>query len=642
MLASDERPLVPLGSGQRLVAAGLLATFLALALWGAWTKSETYDEPMYILSSYSYLMTADFSLNREHPPPAKLLIGLPLLFLDLELPDDYQHRPGIVFTFFSQQPRVSGHTILFMARLSGIVLAAIMGLYVLRWGRLAFGNGAGLVAMALTLLNPNILAHCRLATNDMAYTVFSLACCFHVWRWLTTERRASLGWGALALGLAIGSKFTAFALLPVVGTVVLVESIRRRRPALLGWATLALFAAAGVLWLSYLGEARSLDAVRGHVRFTARGGGPAIFTFQVLEDTLRAVFGESTPVPLLSLLKGLDYQFMHVDLGHLTYYWGEVAKTGSWHFYLVTTLLKNPVAWVLLLVLACVVWRRTWRGFTHEWCLLAFVALQYLVFSSANVQLGFKYVLPVLPCLALMACRVFAEDKSGGERRPPDRIQVWTAAVLVVLVTLSCHLVFDDEPGEHGLGHWFPLGLASAVVLLLLRPSLLRLSAAILLSRPVALGRDGFVAAGSLLVVVATAEAMARQPDNLMYFNEWAGGPDLGSYYSVMGDDWGQDTSALGRWMQAHGVEQIFYDYYGTADPEAWGVRYRASFTASGSDPEAGLYAVHLALLRRNPDAYPYLLSQEPIAKLGGSIYVYDVSDEDLRDVRAQLKAARR
>lgn len=620
----SDRP-EPLSGKARLAVAGLIAVYLGLALWGAWVKSETYDEPMYVLAGYSYVTTGDLSLNREHPPLGKYLMGLPLLLLDIELPDDYQQQAGINFSFLSHQPRVDPHTLLFTARLGGIALGVLLGLYVLAWARRAFGNSAALVALALCLLNPNILAHCRVAANDMAPTVFIFACCYHFWRWLEADDRGSLLWGGVTLGLALGSKLSALMLLPVLGLIVLVETLRRRRPALLGWATLALLAAAGVLWLLYLGEARSLAEARQHARFIPPYSSGVVFGLSGLEQFLETVFGVDTPIPLLSFLKGIDHQASHAATGHMTYYWGEATKTGSWAFYLVSTLIKNPVGMVLLLLLGFSAWRRSWRGFAHEAALLAFVASQYLLFSTADVQLGFKYILPVVPFLAVMASRVLAEDVSG-KAGLCSRSEALRGALLVVAAALAGQLIFD-EPGEQSLGYWLPLAGALGC-------------AALIVTRRDAAGRPLLGAAALLLTFWAGGDVMARQPHNLMYFNQWAGGPDLGAYYSIVGDDWGQDTAGLGRWMADHEVEDIVYDYYGTADPEVWGVRSRPSFASGGFTPFTGLVAVHAVLLYRQPLAYTWLADKQPLAKIGWSIYVYDLSQEDVDAWLAARRAA--
>ncbi len=609
---------------QRGAVALLLATFAGLATWGAWSKSETYDEPMYIFTAYSYVVTGDLSLNREHPPLAKYLMGLPLLLLDLQLPDDYQQRPGFPFAFISHQPNADHHWILFLARMPGVLLGLLLGLYVLQWGRWAFGNGAGLVALLLYALNPNILAHCRVAANDFAVTTFIFAASFHVWRWLDRGSRRSLALGSLTLGCALGSKLTALVLLPIIGVIVLVVAIARRRPVLVGQAFLALFGAAGVLWLLYMGEARSLDHARQHARFIARGETDVVFAppegadVSPIETTLEGVFGADTPIPLLSFIKGFDHQTHHTRAGHLTYFWGQISSDGFWNFYLVSWLIKNPEAFSLLILLGLAALRRTWRGGVHEACLYVFVISQFLLFSTAKVQLGFKYILPVVPFLCVAAARVLAVGRETGRGACPGALERVCGAVAVVGLGVGGALLLHDG-GPRGF-LW--LGMSGCVFI--------ALEIVLATERRPTPWRQGI----ALLLAWAAASGLWYQPDNLMYFNGWAGGPDNGHTYSVIGDDWGQDTAGLGRWMDEQGLDHIYYDYYGTADPETWGVRSTPTFAHPRAfEPIEGLVAVHVTALMRQAPRYDFWLGElEPIHKIGHTIFIYDVTEEQRVD----------
>ncbi len=586
--------------------AVLLALFAGLATWQAWSKSETYDEPMDIYTGYSYVRTGDFSLNREHPPLAKLLMGLPLLALDLTLPADYQQRAGNPLEFYARQPHASVHQILFLARLPGVLLGLALCLYVFRWARLAFGQTAGLAALSLCALNPNLIGHAVVASNDFGATLFCFATAYHVWRWLETGARASLALAALTLGLAIGTKLTALLLLPVLGLLVLGVAIRRRRPALAGSALLALLAAGGVLWLLYGGEARSLTDASRHARFVRPGPEAGIFGTPGVEDGLRRVFGDDTPIPLLSFLKGIDHQRDHAAGGHQNYFHGRLGEAGSPLFYVTTFLIKNPEALTLLLLLGLLSLPRTRRGAVHEAALHGFPLLVMLVFSASDVQLGFKYVLPVVPFACVAASRVLAAGPDG--RPAMSRREAVAGGVLLVAAALALFLGFKDAD-ELRTGPWAPLLLAG---LCAARPLLAR-------------GRRVAPAAG-LLLAWSAGSSLGQQPDNLMYFNAWVGGPDNGWRWSVLGDDWGQDTAGLGRWMKAHGIEHLRYDYYGEGDPEAWGVRSTPCWGGPKDYvPPADLVAVHVSLLVRQPGNYTWLAGHEPIATIGHTIRVYDL-----------------
>jgi len=593
----------------------LIALFCGLVLHGAWVKSETYDEPLTLLASWSYVQTGDFSFNREHPPLAKLLIGLALLPLGPELPPDYQHLPAPAYTFYAGQPSLSLRLMLFCARLPGVVLGVLLLLYVHRWARVAFGSTAALLALALAATNPNLLAHARVAGNDFAVTVFMFAACYHGWRWLAAGQRRHMALLGLTLGLALGSKLTALLLLPVLGLAVLGVALRRRRPVLLLRAALVLLMAGGVLWLLYLGEARSLSEARSHARFQPRGQHGVVFALPYVEDTLEAVFGVDTPIPLLSYLKAIDHQFQHAAHGHMSYFWGEVGAEGHPAFYLVTGALKNPVGLVLLLLAGLASWRRTHRGALHETVLHGATLLMLLLFSRADVQLGFKYMLPAVPFLAVMASRLLAPGRGAGAGAgagvAAPREALGVAAVLA-LAGAGLVLVFD-EPGGPAPADGLPLAVGLGLALVLGWRA----------TRAASVPLMGSVA---VLASWAVLSSLSQHPHHLMYFNEWAGGPDRGTYYSVVGDDWGQDTALLGRWMASQGIDHITYDYYGTADPERWGVRSVPSWAGVSERTPEGLLAVHVALQRRLPEAYEFLEGRRPVAVLGHSIRVFDLS----------------
>jgi hypothetical protein len=81
------------------------------------------------------------------------------------------------------------------------------------------------------------------------------------------------------------------------------------------------------------------------------------------------------------------------------------------------------------------------------------------------------------------------------------------------------------------------------------------------------------VLTGALLAWYAIGTVRVH-PHYLAYFNELAGGPANG--YRLLVDsnlDWGQDLKGLKAWMDEHHVGEIKLSYFGTADPEYYGIR---------------------------------------------------------------------
>jgi hypothetical protein len=151
-----------------------------------------------------------------------------------------------------------------------------------------------------------------------------------------------------------------------------------------------------------------------------------------------------------------------------------------------------------------------------------------------------------------------------------------------------------------------------------------------------------------LLTVLSTTRAA---PHHLAYFNEaagfpqsiWKGGSGFG--YRYLGDsnvDWGQDLRGLSRYMKDEGIPMIYLSYFGNVPPEVYGIRFQYApaygFLARpaidvlppGTDPE--LFAISVYNLQgvhfKDRTLYDWLRWREPVAKIGNSIFVYDVTGD--------------
>jgi len=139
-----------------------------------------------------------------------------------------------------------------------------------------------------------------------------------------------------------------------------------------------------------------------------------------------------------------------------------------------------------------------------------------------------------------------------------------------------------------------------------------------------AFGRRGLAMGGAALLAGA-AESLAVHPHHLMFFNLWAGGPEGGPRYLVVGDDWGQDQRRLGEWQRKTRPWRLFYTYY-NGDPAHWGITYEDPPCA----PQPGYYALHAVEVHRPkrvaPGCLDWLTVEPPDARLGYSIYLYQVN----------------
>lgn len=159
-------------------------------------------------------------------------------------------------------------------------------------------------------------------------------------------------------------------------------------------------------------------------------------------------------------------------------------------------------------------------------------------------------------------------------------------------------------------------------------------------------GRRWAEGATAVVLLWHIGTALWIHPHYLSYFNREVGGPANG--YRLLLDsnvDWGQDLLRLQEWMAEHDVEQVKLGWFGTADPDYYGLNYtplpgfpRQPFYGlwthppfNPANPEPGIYAISATALWEMPlpdgqkHVYAWFREREPDDRVGYSILVYEV-----------------
>jgi hypothetical protein len=146
---------------------------------------------------------------------------------------------------------------------------------------------------------------------------------------------------------------------------------------------------------------------------------------------------------------------------------------------------------------------------------------------------------------------------------------------------------------------------------------------------------------GAPLVFTAFS-ALRVAPHQLAYFNEWVGGPEEGyRYLSDSNLDWGQDLKGLKAYMEKENLPMIYFSYFGTAPPAYYGIHYqyvpgtwplewppptdRVPDTAPRKILAISVYNLQDVSNAHAP-LFRWLWQRQPIAKIGYSIFVYDLT----------------
>jgi hypothetical protein len=549
-------------------------------------KSATFDEASHLSSAYEYLVTGVFRQHLDHPPLADQIAAFPLLFLKLQLPTDEASQKSLIRfgnRFVYRNVR-DADTILLWGRLPVVLLTVLLGWVVFSWGRELGHPGAGLLALFLCVFDPNILAHGRLATNDLAVTCFSFIAVYRFWKLLSSPGWANVIWAGLAFGLSQASKFSAVLLAPILVLLAALwllsghemhapfplpgSRLLSQRSGLIGaYALVAVFFTIfligfALVWADYrfevgtvLGEERQLSWLDERLDGSR------------WESAVRYLFWE-LPIPAHKYIYGLAVKYTHTEAGRPTFLMGDLSGEGWWYYFLIAFLIKTPIPLLILLTVATIltVVQRTsfWR---QEAFLLIPVLIWFGVNSSSGFNLGYRHLLPALPFLFVFAGQVVAVEKIRWQ------------TVIVGLVAILCV--------------WQLVGI------------------------------------------------LRIHPHYLAYFNELVGGPENGHKYLVDSNlDWGQDLKGLGAYLKAQDVDRVELSYFGTADPAYYGIGYTClpSFGILSKDKcpiepgfqgRSGVFALSATHLQgvylNDPHTFDWLKEREPEAVIGYSIFVYRV-----------------
>lgn len=420
-------------TGRRVVAivVALLAIQTALVAALVHRESLTFDEGDHMFAGYMMWKTADFGLNPEHPPLAKLLATVPVLGEKMWVPPlqgrDFKKEAYLDGRDWLARNDGASQRLVFRMRLATGLLALGLSLTVFFAAREWFGTGAALVALTLLVFDPNIMAHSALVTTDIGVSLFLLASIYAFYRYVSRPTVARLLAAGLVTGLLAATKHSGILLIPMMVPVVLYEVFRaqpgtRLRQALRLCAASAtiILVAVVVLWAFY------------GFRYAARPAGLALSTplaeyVGPLNHTDAAIvlwFAQHHLLPESYLMGLVDVKRM--AQWYPTFIFGKVHAHGVWYYFPAVILIKTTLGLLILCALALFAALTGKIGRTRELVYVLVPGAVYLIIAMASgIDIGARHILP----LYTMAC-IFAASGIAALARNSRR---W-GAIGVVLV----------------------------------------------------------------------------------------------------------------------------------------------------------------------------------------------------------------
>ncbi|EPD68125.1 hypothetical protein HMPREF1211_00671 [Streptomyces sp. HGB0020] len=324
----------------------LLAQMAAAMVTTAVQQTPTIDEPIYVATAADYLHEHRVRFNPEHPPLGKLVIAAGVAIAHPHVDTKYQGDQSEFGRHVLYESGNDPWRLMFWARLPMIVLTLLFGLVVFAFARELAGRVAGVTALALYALSPDVIAHGSLATLDVPAAGFVLTSAWLLWR-ARRRPRLYVPLAGVALGAALATKMNVLPAVPVLMALaawsVWRVGARDRRRILVraSWAALVTaVVAVAVVWASYL----------------------------VVDPALRPQTGQ--PVPAVHGLKGLLVQLMpfpqsyrdgmRIQFGLENYPWqgflfGHLYTGSRWYYLPAALLVKTPLGMLALWAAGAVV-----------------------------------------------------------------------------------------------------------------------------------------------------------------------------------------------------------------------------------------------------------------------------------------------
>jgi len=578
----------------------LLGICFLMAFLSSRNMSLTMDEKAHIPSGYSYLAFRDYRLNPEHPPLAKDLAALPLLFLDLNFPTqdkswteevNGQWDAGYQFIFNSGN---DPDQIIFWARLPMMVLLIFLGWFIFFWVKKLGGNKAGLMALTLFSFSPTFLAHGRLVTTDVAAALGFLIAAYFWINFLKKPTFKNIFIAGIILGIALCLKFSPILLIPSFAFITVVYAFlskngpfKNKLKSTLSYAGKAviagIIAVVVVIWPIYQFHVSNYPVER---QVSDTKAVLASYSSDLVKNIAAELAGNPVWRPIGQYALGLLMATQRVAGGNTVYFMGQVSGNAWKQYFPVMYLLKVPLAFHILTLIIIILWMmavkknhflkkttnrlgRWTKEHIAEFSLLVIFIVYWLTSITGNLNIGIRHILPVFPIMYIFISVGFFRLTDEIKKR---KIKIALSAFMVILMA------------------WY---------------------------------------------VIASLLAF---PHYLSYYNELAGGSENGYKYAVDSNyDWGQDLKQLADFVEKNNIQEINVSYFGGDDP-GYRLGNKLSGTSISTIPEEnkGWLAISATFLQenrakpapgfdKNTAGLEWLNNFEPASRAGYSIFIYNI-----------------
>ncbi len=584
----------------KILSAVIIALAAFLAIASVWHDAPIVDEIPHIGAGYGYISEQSYKLNPEHPPFAKDLAGLAMKFSGFETTAgheafiDHSRTINDQWTFgrdLIYHTNNDSVKLVHAVKIPMVFIFILSALMVFYWARKLYGEHASIIATVLFSLSPTVIAHSRLVTTDAAALFGVLIASYCFLNYLAHRSHKNFWLSAITLGIALICKFSTFLLIPFFFILAIVWAIVHRKSlfsflgSMVAVVALAFIVIVGPIYQLHLLNYPATEQKADTTSLLASYGN------RILAEGVITASGTPVLRPFAEYGLGLLMVTQRIAGGNQIYFLGKVVNTGGPLYFPLVYLLKEPLAFFMLLLLAIATAlafprRGSVRSIlSHHFteCAMLLWLFIYWAFSiDSTVNIGVRHLMPVYGFTVILVAGQLARIWDHGLDGRSFFRRIFTSKSLIV-VLLVWYLV------ESLLS--FPHYLSSFNELALLRPSWTA-------------GQGSYIPGGH-------------------------------NYVTDSNVDWGQDLWRLADWVKENNIKKINLDYFGWADQEYYlgntfkwimGGQYKNREQFLNDNPQGGYIAISATYFQGSiysNDNYLWLKNKKPIAMIGNSIFVW-------------------
>lgn len=404
----------------------LLSIFFIVTLTSSLSESPIQDEG-HIITGFLYLRYGNLTFNSGSPLLADAISASPLLLISksIVIPQKQEYfQIGYVHTFvrdFFMTNKRNIDLILLLARLPVMLAGVLLGLIIFLWAKQWYGYMAGIIALSLYVIEPNMLAHSHYVTTDIFFALFFVATLFFLQQYILKKQKIYQILFIIFFVASQLTKITAIFLFPVCFFIFYFYSdkhmiIDKIKESFIKIFILGIISIIGIntfygwrdvgLPLAYY--LKQDNSVRGSGYSLRQIESSLPFHGTKLGRVSEYIYN-TVPLPITyQYTKTLGWVYFRSKIPHQAFLVGYYFDEGWKLYFPIVTLLKMPISLLLFLCFSVFLFFAKKRKLLKKELvfILLPLALFALPFITSRVNTGYRLMLFLVPLVIIFSADI--------------------------------------------------------------------------------------------------------------------------------------------------------------------------------------------------------------------------------------------